>query len=400
MNAEVIAIGTEILLGEITDTNTRVIARALRNLGLDLHRTTTVGDNVERIAAAVRESLTRSKVVITTGGLGPTVDDPTREAVALALGVDLEFRGELWDQIQDRFARFGRTPTENNRRQAYVPAGATAVENPVGTAPAFIAEIADSSIVALPGVPEEMEALLDQAVIPYLRRRFDLHETILTRVLRTAGVGESALDEKIGDLERLSNPTVGLSAHPGRVDIRLTAKAASAEAARALIRPLEETIRERLRDAIYGVDDENLEQVTANALRQRGWRLTTVEHSTGGALSASLASAGEKYVGGEVLPLGVTIEELRAELERARHARLVEAGLAVSLLQNGSQQRLSILLITPEGEHHLQPTYGGAPHSAARWAVSLALDLLRLRLGPPQLPSADADPSHAGRSRR
>jgi nicotinamide-nucleotide amidase len=162
--AEIIAIGTELLLGEIQDTNTRYLARLLRDHGVDLYRTTIVGDNVERIAQAIRESLARCQIVITTGGLGPTVDDPTRQAAALAVGVDLEFRPELWDQIQDRFKRYNRPATENNRRQAFIPKGAIAVENPVGTAPAFIVETPTQAIVSLPGVTPEMEYLIKKAV--------------------------------------------------------------------------------------------------------------------------------------------------------------------------------------------------------------------------------------------
>ncbi len=154
--AEIITIGTEILLGEIVDTNSRFIARALRDEGVDLYWTSTVGDNPERIAEAVRSGMERSEIIISTGGLGPTVDDPTRDAVALALGVETEFREELWQQVIDRFARFGREPTQNNRRQAYVPQGAIAIENPVGTAPAFIVETKKNAIIALPGVPREM----------------------------------------------------------------------------------------------------------------------------------------------------------------------------------------------------------------------------------------------------
>jgi molybdenum cofactor synthesis domain-containing protein len=141
-SAEIITIGTELLLGEIVDTNSHYLARSLRDLGIDLYLTTTVGDNPGRIAQAIQHSLERAEIVITTGGLGPTVDDPTRQAVAQAAGVELEFRQELWEQVQARFRRFSRTPTENNRRQAYVPIGALAVENPVGTAPAFIVELA------------------------------------------------------------------------------------------------------------------------------------------------------------------------------------------------------------------------------------------------------------------
>ena len=178
MNAEIIAIGTELLLGEIVDTNTSVIARALRSIGIDLYRTAIVGDNPDRIAQAVREAAARSDAVITTGGLGPTVDDASRQGIALAVGLPTEFRPELWEQIQERFARYGRTPTENNRQQAMIPAGALAVENPVGTAPAFIVETPTSAVISLPGVPGEMSYLLETAVLPYLRRRLGLSAII------------------------------------------------------------------------------------------------------------------------------------------------------------------------------------------------------------------------------
>src|SRR4030043_1486414 len=159
-SAEIITIGTELLLGEIVDTNSAFLARSLRDAGIDLFRETTVGDNIRRIAQAIQQSLARSDIVITTGGLGPTVDDPTREAVAQAVGVETEFHAELWEQIRERFKRFGRIPTQNNRRQAYVPKGAKAIENPVGTAPIFILEHGSQVIVSLPGVPSEMEYLM------------------------------------------------------------------------------------------------------------------------------------------------------------------------------------------------------------------------------------------------
>src|SRR5512147_2482473 len=175
--AEIITIGTEILLGEIVDTNAPYLARKLRDVGIDIFRKTSVGDNARRIAVAIQEALQRSDIVITTGGLGPTVDDPTREAVAMAMEVEVEFRPELWDQIQARFMRYGRKPTENNKRQAYVPKGAIAVENRVGTAPSFIIESGGRCIFSLPGVPREMEFLLEHAVIPYLQEHFHLHGT-------------------------------------------------------------------------------------------------------------------------------------------------------------------------------------------------------------------------------
>ncbi len=201
--AEIITIGTEILLGEIIDTNAQFIARKLRDAGIDLFRKTTVGDNPGRIADAIRQALQRCDIVITTGGLGPTVDDPTRVAVAEAMNLELEYRPELWDQIQSRFKRFGRLPTENNMRQAYVPAGATAITNPVGTAPAFIVNSGDCSVISLPGVPREMEYLLEREVLPYLEMRFKNSGVIKARTLHTVGIGESRIDDLIGDLEKL-----------------------------------------------------------------------------------------------------------------------------------------------------------------------------------------------------
>src|SRR5512133_3101571 len=156
-SAEIITIGTEILLGEIVDTNTRYLAHNLRSLGVDLYRTITIGDNEDRIADAIRESMARADIVITTGGLGPTIDDPTREAVAKAAGVETEFREYLWQQVVATIARYGRPPSENQKRQAYVPKGSIGVPNPVGTAPCFIVEINLNAVISLPGVPNEME---------------------------------------------------------------------------------------------------------------------------------------------------------------------------------------------------------------------------------------------------
>jgi nicotinamide-nucleotide amidase len=211
--AEIITIGTELLLGEIQDTNTRYLARHLRDAGIDLYRTMMVGDNVNRIALIIREALTRSDIIITTGGLGPTVDDPTRQAVAFALNRNLDYHPELWEQILSRFQRYGRQATENNRRQAYIPAGAIPVENQVGTAPAFIVEQGEQVIISLPGVPREMEFLLHNAIFPYLKEHYHLHGVIKALVLHTASMGESQIDEIIGDLEEASNPTLGRPPH-------------------------------------------------------------------------------------------------------------------------------------------------------------------------------------------
>jgi len=264
--AEIIAIGTELLLGETQDTNTHFIAQNLRNAGIDLFRTTTIGDNIDRIASAIRESLSRADIIITTGGLGPTVDDPTRLAVAHALDVELEFHPELWEQIQSRFKRMNRQFTQNNKRQAYIPKGSVAIENPVGTAPSFIASHEDKLIVCLPGVPKEMEYLLDTAAIPLISKHFKLHNTIKTLVLHTSGISESQVDELIGDLEKQKNPTIGLSAYLGQIDIRITSKAESETQANAMIKKQSIIIEQRLGENIFGSNSDSLSGIVKRSL--------------------------------------------------------------------------------------------------------------------------------------
>jgi len=375
--AEIITIGTEILLGEIVDTNTRYLSRKLREQGIDLYRQTTVGDNIDRIAQAIQNSLSSADIIITTGGLGPTVDDPTRQAVALAVGVQTEFRDELWEQVKERYLRFGRTPTENNKRQAYVPQGAIAVENPVGTAPAFIVEIEDCSIIALPGVPREMEHLMDITIIPYLRQRLDLHAVIKARVIHTAGVGESQIDNVIGDLELLGNPTVGLAAHSGRVDVRITAKADSEENAQAMIQEIEGQLRQRLGDWIFGADQESLEQVALTHLGSKGWELAVVEAGLNGELIHRLASTRGPFSGGEVLTNPLNADYLLQIIESYRQAHLVDVVMGVTLHPGEEQQIIYLAVITPDGEQQIPLSYGGPPGYAATWAVNQSLDLIR-----------------------
>ena len=262
--AELIAIGTELLLGEINDTNTQYLARQLRDCGVDLFRSTTIGDNLQRIIALMQESLSRADIVITTGGLGPTVDDPTREAAALAFDTYNEFHPELWEQIRQRFLKRAMHVSENNKKQAYIPVGATVIENPVGTAPSFILHQNGKTLVCLPGVPREMEFLTQSAVIPWLKEHYPLAGVIKARVLHIGAVSESKVDEFVGDLEKMENPTVGLLAHPGIVDIRITAKADNIPAADQMIAELENVIRQRLPDDIFGADEETLSYVLNN----------------------------------------------------------------------------------------------------------------------------------------
>lgn len=375
--AEIITIGTELLLGETVDTNTRYIARLLRDAGVDLYRTSTIGDNIERIAKIIQEGMQRAEIIITTGGLGPTVDDPTREAVARAMGVATEFHPELWDQICERFKRYGRTPTENNRRQAYIPQDAIPIENPVGTAPAFIATTDRHAVIALPGVPREMEHLMHTQVMPYLRERYKLSSVIKARVLRTSGAGESQIDERIGDLEILHNPTVGLAAHAGQVDVRITAKADTEAEADILIRKVEEEIRQRLRAWIYGADEDTLEGVALDTIAGYGWNLAVVEANLGGRLIQQLAQTKGPFAGGEALTKAPTTDELLEITRQAGQTRAANVALGVVLIPGETQQTLHIALISPEEERLVTRTYGGPPGLAPRWAVNLSLDIIR-----------------------
>jgi competence/damage-inducible protein CinA-like protein len=256
MRAEIVSIGSELLLGQIVDTNAAFIARQLPGLGLDLFHKTTVGDNLGRVAAVLETALARAHVVITTGGLGPTEDDVTREAVSRATGRELVFRPELLADIEAFFRARGLPLSPSNRRQAYIPRGAIPVPNPVGTAPCFILEEDDRTLIVLPGVPREMEHLLLGRVLPHLRARYGLQAAIVSRLVRVAGLGESRVGELLGDLmAKGANPTVGTMAHPGQVDVRIAAKGADEAAALALIAPVEAEVRSRLGDAVFGTDE-------------------------------------------------------------------------------------------------------------------------------------------------
>jgi len=369
-SAEIITIGTEILLGEIVDTNTRYIARTLRSLGVDLYRTITIGDNVDRIASAISHSMERANIVITTGGLGPTVDDPTREAVAKAIGVQTEFREDLWQQVVETISRYGRTPSENQKRQAYVPQGAIGLKNPVGTAPCFIVETETNAVISLPGVPAEMEHVLHESVIPYLQKRFGLNEVIKVRVLHCAGLGEGMIDEKIADLEELSNPTVGLAAHTGVVDVRITAKAKSESEAQEMIAKVEADVRQRLGSIVFGADEDRLEEVVLDMLAKRGLTLTAIESGLDGLLARKVPHTAS-------LP-NLTPEALTQALRAARADSKADIALGVSVYMN--ERAAEMAMISPKGEKTHRITFGGPPKSLPRWSMNLALNWLRTTL--------------------
>jgi nicotinamide-nucleotide amidase len=304
MNGEIIAIGSELLLGQIIDTNSSYIAKRLAENGIELVRNTTVGDDFERMKEAIRNAVDRSQVVITTGGIGPTEDDLTREAVAGVFDRPLTFSPHLMKQIEDIFQRRGFRMTENNKKQAFVPEGAIPIENPKGTAPGFIVEYPNGSILSIPGVPSEMEYLMEHTVIPYLRKRFDIKRQVIQyKVLRACGLGESAIGLQIKDLMKESrNPTVGTLASVGDIRIRITAKTESPEEASVMIQNMEEEIRKRLGVLIYGINDETLQGNVVKELERLNLTLSVVETFTGGIISHKLVGTGNRsFIQGQVL---------------------------------------------------------------------------------------------------
>jgi len=334
---------------------------------VDIYRTITIGDNAERIASTIRSSMQRAEIVITTGGLGPTVDDPTREAVAKAAGVELEFRQDLWEQVVDNIGRYGRKPSENQKRQAYVPKGALGIRNPVGTAPCFIVETDRNAVVSLPGVPKEMEFILHESIIPYLRKRFDLSDVIKIRLLHCSGLGEGLIDEKIADLETLSNPTVGLAAHTGVVDIRIAVKAKSEADADRMIAEIEDKIRQRLGSVVFGADEDKLENVVLEALAKRGWSLVAIESGLDGRL-ARIVPHTASHPNLDPAALGNAVRTARAESG---------ASVALGISVYPDERAAEMVLITPKGEKTHRVTFGGPPRSLPRWAMNIALNLLR-----------------------
>jgi nicotinamide-nucleotide amidase len=405
MKAEIIAIGSELLLGQLVDTNSSHIARRLAENGIELIQTTTVGDDLQRMKEVIRDSTNRSQIVITTGGIGPTEDDLTRDAVAEVFQRPLTFQPHLMEQIEALFKKRGFRMAESNRKQAYIPEGAIPIENPKGTAPGFILEYSNGSIISIPGVPLEMEYLMENSVIPYLRKRFSLrHQVIQYKVLRACGLGESAIGQQIKDLMKESrNPSVGTLASVGDIRVRITAKADSPEQASGLIEKMEKEIRSRLGALIYGVDNETLHGNIARELERLNLTLSAVESFTGGIISQKLTSTGShSFVQGIVIPaetsqrqfLGLKSDQfnsLKDDSKRfadslARKARNeFKTDLALAMFgkiaekQGEGEYRMETYcsLSTSAGMENQEYSLGGELWMLRERAAIIALDVLR-----------------------
>ncbi len=304
MIVEIVTTGTELLLGQITNTNAPYLARQLNRLGFDVLYQSTIGDNRERMTQVIAHALSRADIIITSGGLGPTQGDITKEVCAQAFSRRLTLHEPSRDKIAHFFEQRGITMPDNNLRQAMIPEGALILENQRGTAPGVILEEQGRIIINLPGPPHELEAMFAHSVIPYLNGKYGVHGTIVSRVLRTYGIGESSLEEKIKDLILTqNNPTIALLARAGEVVVRLTAKGESAAAANVLIDGLQQVIVPRLNSYIFGIDDESMELVVGQGLQQRHLSLSLAESCTGGLITSRLTDipGSSRYIQGAIV---------------------------------------------------------------------------------------------------
>jgi nicotinamide-nucleotide amidase len=344
-SVELIAVGTELLLGQLLDTNTALVARQLAEIGIDVRGTHAVGDNCGRIAETIREVLRRRDGTIVTGGLGPTIDDVTKEAVCDALDLSVELYEPALRQMESFFAQLGREMRPNNRKQAELPRGSFALDNPNGTAPGFVAFARDGKFVAcMPGVPREMKPMLVQKLVPFLIERFAPREAIYTRVLHTIGIGESEIDHRIDDVFRNSeNPKIAVLAHDARADVKIMAKGDSRSRAEAMIAPLQSEIEERLAGFVFGTDDATPESAVHALLQIRGWTVSTAESCTGGRIAAALTAVpgSSKSFAGGIVAYDDAVKTALLDVDDALIARDGSVSESVALaMARGARTRL------------------------------------------------------------
>ena len=418
MRVEILAVGTELLLGQIANTNARWMSEALAGIGADVLYHQSVGDNLDRIVEAIRLSASRADVVIATGGLGPTQDDITRDALAVVMGRPMVRRAEIEALLREKFRAFGRREMpESNLRQADVPEGARYITPSRGTAPGLVADLPGGTrVYAVPGVPAEMVEMMEGTILPELAEAGG--GVVRSRVLRCAGIGESALAERVDDLFTGStNPSIAFLASSGEVKVRVTAKAATSQEADGLIEPVADELRRRLGDEVFTSEDETLEAAVVRLLAAAGATLACAESITGGGVGARLTSvpgASEVFIGSAVVyrneaksaVLGVSKETLEGPgpvsqecaREMAAGARRVfGADLGLSLTGAAGPESHGgappgAIWIALDGEdvaHARGFQVPGERDRVRRWAEQAALDLVRRRLEGRPLPASD-----------
>jgi nicotinamide-nucleotide amidase len=413
VRCDVLAVGTELLLGQIIDSNSAWIGEQLAAHGIDSLVQVKVGDNIGRITAMLRRMLDDSDAVIMCGGLGPTHDDLTRDAIAAVMGVDLVLDDDVSDVIRELFASRGRRMPENNLRQAMVPVGATVIAQTRGTAPGLICPITvdgvDKVVFAVPGVPHEMYDMFERGILPELKRRAGDPSVIASRTLLTWGESESGLnerlDEVIAELEQAGNPTLAfLASGWNGLKVRLTAKAATLADCRALLDPWDARLRAELGELVFGADDESIESVVLDLLRSKGWSLGLAESVTGGLVGARITevSGASSVFRGSIVSYATEVKQTvlgvgdgpvvseSAALEMAHGARRVlgaDVGLALTGvagpdLQDGMPAgTLCIGLVWPDGELTRSLRLPGHRQQMRQFSVITSLDLLRRTIG-------------------
>jgi nicotinamide-nucleotide amidase len=408
VKAEIVGVGTEILLGQIANTNARWISERLAEIGVTVRHHQAVGDNVERIVEALRLALLRCDVVIVTGGLGPTQDDVTRNAIAEAVGAPLDRRRDLEEMLREKFRRLGREMPESNLVQADVPEGAMAILPQRGTAPGLACIWEGRTLYAVPGVPAEMREMMHDPILPALAERAG-PAIVLSRVIRCTGTAESLVAERLGDLfEASENPTVAFLASPGEVRVRLTARAAARHEAEALMAPLADEIANRLGDVVFTTSDEELEQVVGDALRSARRTVACAESLTGGGVAKRLTAApgaSQYFVGSAVCytaeakerVLGVTRETLEgpgvvseacAREMAAGARRIFEADVAIAVTGVAGPEphggaapgEVWLALDSASRRHTRHLRAPGDREQVERWTEQAGLDLLRRHL--------------------
>ncbi|MBW2063108.1 MAG: CinA family nicotinamide mononucleotide deamidase-related protein [Deltaproteobacteria bacterium] len=358
--AEVVTVGSELVLGQLVDTNAAYMARALSDIGVGLAYHTTVGDDRKRMSEAFQIALDRCQVVITTGGIGPTEDDLTREVWAEVLGRELCFHPELWEWIQELFKRAGFKLSPNNRRQAFIPDGAEVIPNPRGTAPAFCYETGDRIVFCLPGVPREVEPMIKEEALPRLVKKYDLGgQVIQNRVLKVYGLGESNVDAQLKEIIVSSkNPTIGLQASQFETMVRLTARAGSAEEALRLLDQGEARIQEKVGPFIFGHDKETLAGNTARLLEEKGQSLAVVDAVTRGVICSELGRAvrTDLFKGGLILDHPSPPAEL---CTRTRKEFEADVCLTAAGFFENERLRVEVHVSGPEAQYERSQVFGG-----------------------------------------
>lgn len=401
MKAEIVSVGTELLLGTITDTNASFLAGELAPLGIDLYYVSQVGDNLGRIVGVLRRAWERSDLTIVTGGVGPTDDDMTREAIAAMLDEEPVVDAVLMTQVERFFKARGIPMPAKNRKQAWLIPSAQALPNPLGTAPGWFVDRAGRMIVSMPGVPREMTRMWREEAAPRVQRYLP-PTVIVSRTLKTIGIGESSAEEALGALVNAENPTAATYAKDDGVHVRITAKAATAGAAWAAIAPVEAEARQRLGDTVYGVDAETLAGSLLALLGRRGHTLATADVNTGGRLAALFAddvTVPGRFLGGWVMDLATAgriaktdseeLEELGGKLSAqiradfgATAGMVVLAGIGDSAEPNTGRHRARLVCAVDIGGRVTTRVnrFSSTPPDLRRRAVMWGAEFLRRQL--------------------